>query len=398
MSTLIRVVPPIDIIIPVFRGFFETQRCIESVLAAPVQTDYELVVIDDCSPEPALVEYLNSLSDQGLITLLHNAENIGFVATVNRGMQLHPDRDVLLLNSDTEVANDWLDRMVRAANSYTDIGTVTPFSNNATIFSYPFPSCNPQLIEREDLAFIDLCFNHVNKELLQDIPTAVGFCMLIRRVCLDVIGYFDVEVFGMGYGEECDFSRRAIKQGWRNLLACDVFVYHAGGVSFGAQRQERMYHAELKMADRHPDYPLAVTDFCDRDPLKAYRMAVSGCIFENYVDLKGRLFLAFMQLDSQMDERVRVLLDEQDTLTADQRYLQTLLDEARSSYRETDEALGEVQSQLRQAYALISQQELTIQELGRVTKFCQGFYRPLKWLGGTRVGHFLVWMKNKFLG
>jgi GT2 family glycosyltransferase len=47
-------------------------------------------------------------------------ENLGFVATVNRGMALSQDNDVLLLNSDTEVANDWLDRLQRAAYSAAD--------------------------------------------------------------------------------------------------------------------------------------------------------------------------------------------------------------------------------------------------------------------------------------
>jgi GT2 family glycosyltransferase len=52
-------------------------------------------------------------------------------------MRLHPERDVVLLNSDTVVANDWLDRLLACADLESRIGTVTPFSNNATICSFP---------------------------------------------------------------------------------------------------------------------------------------------------------------------------------------------------------------------------------------------------------------------
>lgn len=93
----------VDVIIPIYRGLTETQRCLNSVLAFPQKIAHEIVAIDDCSPEPELSAYLRELAETGAITLLENPVNMGFVNTVNRGMTLHPDRDVVLLNSDTEV-------------------------------------------------------------------------------------------------------------------------------------------------------------------------------------------------------------------------------------------------------------------------------------------------------
>ena len=136
--------PVVDLIVPVYRGLAETRRCLDSVLAFPQQTSHEIVVIDDCSPEPELSVWLRDLADTGAITLLENPVNTGFVNAVNRGMVLHPDRDVVLLNSDTEVHGDWLDRLRGHAYSDPMIGTVTPFSNNATLCSYPrFMQDNP---------------------------------------------------------------------------------------------------------------------------------------------------------------------------------------------------------------------------------------------------------------
>ena len=127
----------VDVIVPVYKGLDETRRCLDSVLAFPQRTAREIVVVDDCSPEPELAGWLRELAETGAITLLENPANTGFVNAVNRSMILHPDRDVVLLNSDTEVHGDWLDRLRRHAYSDPQVGTVTPFTNNGTICGYP---------------------------------------------------------------------------------------------------------------------------------------------------------------------------------------------------------------------------------------------------------------------
>ena len=53
----------------------------------------ELVVVDDRGPDPALSQLLDRLRELGLITLLRNDRNEGFVTSVNRGMDLHADRN-----------------------------------------------------------------------------------------------------------------------------------------------------------------------------------------------------------------------------------------------------------------------------------------------------------------
>ena len=271
----------IDIIVPVYRGLAETQACIESVLASPNQEPFELIVIDDVSPEPALSAWLQDASATGSFTLLVNQKNLGFVATVNRGMSLHPDRDVLLLNSDTTVANDWLDRLVRCAYAPGHIGTVTPFSNNATICSYPrFCEDNP-LPHGFSAKELDLAAAAANQGRFVDVPTAVGFCMYIRRDCLTEVGLFDVETFGKGYGEENDFSLRAFAKGWRNVLAADVFVYHAGSISFAKGAVLLRERGVRALTERHPKYAALVSWHVARDAALPYRFALTAARFRN---------------------------------------------------------------------------------------------------------------------
>ena len=79
------------------------------------------------------------------------------------------------------------------------------------------------------LAALDTLCARVNAGRRLELPTAVGFCMLITRRCIDAVGWFDQGNFPRGYGEENDFSLRAIEQGFRNLLCADVYVAHQGG-------------------------------------------------------------------------------------------------------------------------------------------------------------------------
>lgn len=264
----------VDVIVPVYRGVEETRRCIESVLKAVCATPFELVLIDDASPEQELVCYLDTLAGRPGITLLRNAHNLGFVQTVNRGMTLHAERDVVLLNSDTEVANDWLDRLRTCGYSAPDIATATPFSNYATICGYPVFCADNAMPPDVGLAELDGLFARTNAGSHVEIPTAVGFCTYIRRACLDRVGLFDAERFGRGYGEENDFSRRAAKAGWRNVLCADTFVFHAGGVSFGAERSTLAAAGAEALSRLHPEYDELVQRFVADDPPAQFRRAV----------------------------------------------------------------------------------------------------------------------------
>src|SRR5215472_8307349 len=96
--------------------------CLESVLSSPCSPNFRIVVVNDCSPEPELAEHLRRLAAAGKIILLENARNLGFVESVNAGMRAS-DRDVVLLNSDTLVFGNWLDRL--SACAYAEGRTAT---------------------------------------------------------------------------------------------------------------------------------------------------------------------------------------------------------------------------------------------------------------------------------
>lgn len=268
----------VDVVIPVYRGLEETQRCIVSVLADAGKPLGRVIVIDDRSPEPELSAWLRTLADHRRIHLVRNPRNAGFVASVNRGMAEAGAHDVVLLNSDTEVPSGWLARLTAQAYASERIATVSPFSNNATICGYPDNHGGP-IVFGQPLADIDGACRTANAGRFVDVPTTVGFCMYIRREALRQVGEFDAERFTLGYGEENDFCLRASDLGWHHRLACDTFVYHKGSVSFGDRANQLSQRAMQLILQRYPNYLRDIARHVGLGAVLPFRFAITAASF-----------------------------------------------------------------------------------------------------------------------
>ena len=268
----------VDIIVPVWRGLDITRRCLESVLADNDRPAGDIIVIDDASPDRPVSAYLTRLAHSRRITLLRNKKNLGFIGSVNRGMMAAGDHDVVLLNSDTEVPPGWLRRLRAQAYAAPKIASVSPLSNNATICSYPAFSGGP-IPPGMSLKTLDEACQTVNAGRYVTAPTTVGFCMYIRRAALAEIGLFDQETFGAGYGEENDFCMRASAAGWSHHIACDTFVFHESGASFGERTDPLVAQAFTILKQRYPDYEPLVTRHVRDDENAPYRFAITMAMF-----------------------------------------------------------------------------------------------------------------------
>jgi GT2 family glycosyltransferase len=264
--------PPVDVVVAVHGGTDQTLACLDSVLA-DLSRPSRLIVVDDASPEPELAAALRTLAQQQRISLIRHGRNRGFAASANAGVREAAGRDVVLLNSDTLVAPGWLKELRGVVYSARDIGTATPFSNDATILSYPEPGSGKGNT-RPDLAAtvrIDSLARRVNGGCAIDIPVGVGFCMYIRRACLDAVGLLRADVFAQGYGEENDFCLRARHLGWRHVAAPGVFVAHVGGHSFGTAARHLQARNAALLERLHPGYSALIEAHALADPLAETR-------------------------------------------------------------------------------------------------------------------------------
>lgn len=296
--------PVIDVIIPVYNQIPLVQACLDSVLRTRDPSRHEVIVIDDCSTDAELRAYLSKCATDRTITLLTNTENLGFTKSVNRGMKFHPDRDVILLNSDTVVYGNWIDRLHTAACADPRIATATPLTNPGHI------GCYPGRIPTGDVRFeitdeaLDQLADAANPRRSVDVHTAFEFCMFIKRSCLREIGLFDEQHFPFGYGEESDFCYRAAKLGWRHVICGNVFVRHWEGQSFGEKKKQlvsRMLNVFTSFASREG------SKFIARDPVRPLRLALDIARAKRTLD--GRTALQCYVLPEPIEDGISVVVD-----------------------------------------------------------------------------------------
>ncbi len=281
--TIDHIQKPLDVIIPVYNAYEDLLDCLKSVLIH--QSGYRILLIDDKSTDYRVVDLMQNIKNKAStdLVVIENEANSGFVKTVNKGMKLS-GADVILLNSDTIVTKGWARKLQKCAYSSEKFATVTPLTNYSSICSVPnFYEYN-EIPEGFTLDSFSQFIEEISLRQYPEIPTAVGFCMYIKRKVLAEIGYFDEDAFGRGYGEENDFCMRALKKGYTNVLCDDTYILHTGGKSFLQEKSKlRDEHIQI-LTGKHPEYSVLTGIFFRDNPLKP---------LQDNIKLKMRTWLTY---------------------------------------------------------------------------------------------------------
>ena len=153
---------------------------------------------------------------------------------------------MVLLNSDTIVSPEWIERLIACAESDPRIGLVGPLSNTASWQSIPELASragdwaeNPLEEGFGPVEMARLVARYADR-LYPRLPLLNGFCLMIRRAVLDQVGLFDEANFGQGYGEENDYCLKARDSNWQLAVADDVYVYHRQSRSYSNERRKAL--------------------------------------------------------------------------------------------------------------------------------------------------------------
>lgn len=266
----------VTIVLPVYNAFKVLEECLARV-AAYTDLDWHLILVEDRSTDARVWPMLQSWADgQGdRVTLLRNAENLGFIGGVNRGLAAAALRDapVVLLNSDALVPAGWASRLL-APLAQSDVASVTPMSNDAEIFTVPV-ICQGHNLVVGMADTLDAAAQTLNPvDGLVEAPTGVGFCMALAPQYLRQLPQLDT-IFGKGYGEETDWCQKARALGGRHVCTPHLFVEHRGGESFGsATKQALLERNGAEISSRYPAYDSEVQTFIRIDPLNTARLAL----------------------------------------------------------------------------------------------------------------------------
>ena len=271
----------VDVVITVYGAATELQACLDSVARETDLARHRVVLVVDGPQDEAVESIVTSFASahSESVRVLRNERRSGFVVAANLGMN-DSTADVVLLNSDTIVTPRWIEKLIDAAYSSGDIGTVTPLSNHATICSVPQGWDENLLPAGFDAVSFGTVVETASARSYPRLPTGVGSCLYIRRALLDDIGCFDAARFGLGYGEENDLCLRALARGWLHIADDATFIYHAGAGSFGSSRFELRRQARATLRRLHPRYEATIAEFIRLDPLAAVRARIRSALGE----------------------------------------------------------------------------------------------------------------------
>ena len=232
----------VSVVVPVRDNAALTRLCAEAVFARTAAR-VELVLVDNGSG-PDVGELARELGRRHAVRWIRNEANEGFGFACNQGMAAATADRVLLLNNDVIVTDGWYDRLSAALESSPDVGMAGPRSNRVS---------GPQWIrgctytDDESLRAFSRQVATAAAGQVVDVARLVGLCTLMRREVIDDVGGFD-PCFWLGNFEDDDLSLRALRKGWRLVIAGDAFVHHEGSATF---RREKFDWAGL-MAENSP--------------------------------------------------------------------------------------------------------------------------------------------------
>lgn len=263
--------PPISVVLPIYGDYEGTRICFDQLARHQAENGYRVITVWDRGPDTRLRDLCLEYAEKAGFTYLENRENVGFSGTVNSGILHAGHDDIILLNSDTIPCGDWALRLQDAAYAHPKVAAVVPFTNNATIYSVPFP--DGESLPQEPInwvAEIDRSAQCVPPVVIE-MPVAHGFCTYVRRSAFNRIGVYDEVGFGIGQGEDNDFSMRLRAAGLFVVVAPGIFVGHAGSTSFGDEVLSWKLAGRSVMNARYPRYMDEVRMFAGSDPLRKYR-------------------------------------------------------------------------------------------------------------------------------
>jgi GT2 family glycosyltransferase len=228
----------VSIVVPIYNALPDVKKCLESLQQANLDKSTEIILIDDYS-DSETKNWLRqfTLSDKRF-KLLRNSENKGFIYSSNKGFALAKGDIIVILNSDTQVPENFDGRIRACFASDKNIAIASPLATNSLHFQF------------QETAQYD--FRQIDRQLQKISPkqyplfTSEGFCFCVRRSLIKSTFLFDT-VFGVGYCEEDDVVLRTLANGHKTVLIDNLLLYHKRQASFGSKRREEIFQRNYKI-------------------------------------------------------------------------------------------------------------------------------------------------------
>lgn len=261
----------LSIIIVTFNSAADIEACLNSIRPA---VPHEIIVIDNASSDRTrqLLEQAATSGAHPQLHIIPNPANYGYARANNQGLALARGEYILLLNPDTVLFPDAIDRMVEYLDRHPDAAGVAPRLLNpdgtTQLSIRSFPTFSSVLWELTGLPRLFPSCARINRwrrrdfdyDQPQDVEQPMASCLLLRRSILRRLGGFD-ERFPIYYND-VDLCYRIYRQGGRLAYLPEARVYHKLGAATGLLKTKMIYENHrslfrfLRKHSRKPSFVL----------------------------------------------------------------------------------------------------------------------------------------------
>lgn len=208
----------VDIIIAVYNQLPYTIETINSIIR--YTENYNLIIIDNASTD-GTKEWLQ-VHKQDNWLVIRNETNLGYIKAVNQGLLNVSQNDVVLINNDVIVTENWLTKLQLHTQHYS---IVAPITNNISGMQKDMKALY------NSIETMHLYAKSCENRSVMEFPRVTFFCVYITREVISKVGFLD-ENFYLGNFDDDDYCLRALNMGFKIAIAENVFIHHFGSVSF----------------------------------------------------------------------------------------------------------------------------------------------------------------------
>lgn len=224
--------PLVTVIIPIYGKIGYTLNCLASIAANPPQVPFEIIVVDDCSPDDSfdVLTYVRG------INLVKSDKNQGFIGSCNSGADIAKGEYLYFLNNDTQVTPRWMDELVRTFREFPGTGLA------GSKLIYPDGTLQEAggIIWQDGSAWN---FGRLQNSQLpvfnyaREVDYCSGASIMVPKDLFNELGGFD-EYYSPAYCEDSDLALKIRNQGYRVIYQPLSTIIHYEGITSGTDTNE----------------------------------------------------------------------------------------------------------------------------------------------------------------